>query len=180
MEKSFQQRIVNNIRGMMGVFGWDYSILAKNSGISEAGIRKMLSAQSFRVESLEKISDAFGIPNYLLFANLDIGHVKQNNEFYINISWWFSDAEVPARVIDGKTLTVNEKINPQKITEYFPPINKMEDEIDTLKANLDEKEDTIKNQKEMISTMMEMINTLKKQVEFWQSLAGTGNHDDDK
>ncbi len=161
----------------MRVFEWDIPGLSERSGISEAGLRKMLNTGAFKLEGLEKISNAFGIPSHILQANITIGHTKKDNEFTIIIEWFFGEDVMESSTTEGKKIVLSEKINPEKISHLLGPVNEMEDEVAELRNELAKKNDKIEHlefkNKVLESTaekMENVANTYEKQLKFYDEL----------
>jgi DNA-binding Xre family transcriptional regulator len=151
--KSFKQT-VNNINKLLSFWKLSINDLSRETDISLTGLKKMMSTGTFKLENLQRISEALKVPLVVLLTNhLSITEKISGNDYReIIISWQVPDVTgVKTKVQEHDALLNVVFIHNEKRQQQEDEI-----EIINLRSELKEKNDRINE----LLEKLEMANTL--------------------
>lgn len=158
------KHIVGNIYKLLEFNRISINQLARLSDISLNGLKVMMQNGLFKLESLQKIADVFGVPLFILIADeITIEKTITGEGESVTINYKFDETSKFKVLNDGKKLNT---VFVQK-DNYF---DKQESENQELQQRVAELQDQVDEKNDIISMLNEKVAMYREHVEILQQM----------
>jgi len=155
-------QVINNINKLLDFNRLSINDLSRKSGVSLNGLKSMMQTGLFKLESLQKISDVFAVPLFILIADeIAIEKVATGDGFMITITYHFEETSKFQILNDGKKLTTQFLIKGNYFGVDEAKFKELEAKVQTMELAIERKNETIAHLNEKATLYKEQAETLK-------------------